>query len=938
MTKRPNTSPSSNKSEFGPRKHLSLLMIMVFNVVLLVIIILIGGIFSYIDIQSGRNMSKANLVQTQETMDLLAEIIKKQLPLKKQVSTLRIAIIDFRNILDLFILEENGNLDNLRISFADLQHQSENLEKIWIPDPSVNYVKDLKTQVNSTLTYIDELKGRKSVEFAEQNYLVAELMASVGILIPLMDQIDDYLDSKAENTYAKVLESNRLTTENAGALASLIDIIERQYFTILLIVIGIVIFFQVAFFYILKKRLGSLIRITSMITNSGNLSQRVGWITSDEIGTLTQSFNRMLDRLETAHIEISSNKAYLDDIFHSMLNALVVINPDKTIRTVNQSLLTLLNYKEEELIDLSIEKIFPGHPAHLCPDDFDDLPEQGFLIQGEEHLFLTRDRIIVPVLLSCSVIRDLTGKNPGMVCVAQDISQLKHMERERQKLEDQLQQSQKMEAIGTLAGGIAHDFNNILSTMQGFTWLLLADKAEDSEERDYLNEIYMAGERATSLIQQILTFSRTDKQELKPLKLSPLIKEALRFMRATIPKSVEIKQRIESDCPVVLANATQVHQIIINLCTNALQAMKNEQGSLTITLDLADPTVDHQLTQEFPDDSFVRIKVKDTGHGIHPKIKDRIFDPFFTTKDIGEGTGLGLSVVHGIVENHSGRIFVESDTGVSTTFQIYFPVYEIEDVEDVEEEQYKPTKGNEHILIVEDEPSLAKFYEIALSQLGYRVSCEKNGQSALERFKQNPDTIDIVFTDQAMPLMSGTQLSEELLAIDPDLPIILVTGYKGESLKNKALKIGIRHFLEKPVNIGKLTQIVRDIFDSIFVEADDLEEMVKKPTDSKESYLDNAEDVIHQNEEFKDIIPLFLEERHKEIKLVLEAAEQGNYEEIYSLGHKMQGASEAFGFTTVSKIGMVLKESSMKGDNVLINNKIEELKEYLFQLEKDQKI
>ncbi len=926
---------TKSQSPPKPQIHLPLQWIMLFNVVLLVIVIFIGGIFSYLDIQSGRKISTDNLAHTEATTSLISGLVEHQIPIKKYLNEIKILIAETRNHLDNFLLDNRGDLIMLETLFTAINTAYEKLRAAWHFNQSEKNLVELQTQIDLARSAIAEMKNIRSAGNGELTYLTAELFSSIEMIKQKVGQVEKSMDDFSEETVRQILSSTHQSTENAGILSELIETYQRRYFITLLVVVAIVIVFQTAFFVILRERLGSVIQIAAKISTDGNISDRVNWISKDEIGTLAQSFNQMLDRLESAHNENLANQSYLDDIFHSMLNALVVVNPDKTIRTVNQSLLSLLEYQEPELVGQHIDLFFPSHPSYLCSKEYLESTDQSYIVHGEEYTFIANGGKKIPVLLSCSVIRDFSHKNRGVVCVAQDISQLKQMEVDRQRLEDQLRQSQKMEAIGTLAGGIAHDFNNILSTMQGFTWLLLADKDEDSEERSYLNEIYAAGERAAGLIQQILTFSRTDSQEKKPLKLSPLVKEAIRFMRAAIPKSIEIRQQIITDSKAVQANATQIHQIIINLCTNALHAMKDEQGVLSVSLDQVNESHNHELSQEFPDQEFIRITISDTGHGISPKIKGRIFEPFFTTKEIGEGTGLGLSVVHGIIKNHDGRIFVHSERNKGTTFVIYLPVIEALGPDEVMEENYKPAKGQERILIVEDEPSLSRFNEIALKQLGYQVALANSGDAALEYFKNHINSVDLVYTDQAMPNMSGIQLSQELLRLDPDLPIILATGFKGDNLKNQAEATGIRYFLEKPVNIGKLTNIIRDIFDPLLLKSLSYEDDALSKNTIEKNLLDNAEDIIHKNEEFRDIIPLFLDERQKEVSLVLEAVEKADYEMIYSLGHKMQGASEAFGFTTVSEIGMAIKQSAMKGENELIQNRIAELKNYLDQLEND---
>ena len=918
-----------------PQKHLPLQLIMLFNAAVLVIVILVSGIISYLDIQFGRQLSKESLYHAENTSDILAQLVDEQLPTKGYLHHIEIVLLECQNELDLLLQNEGAATERLQTACSDLEAAVNQLVLNWDWEGRKGALEALQTAVQNTVNTLEKLKESPVEASGERVYLIAQSLSNLELIHAETNRIEQRLNQLSEQTAQAILASNRRTTANAGTLSDLIVTFEQRYIITILIVIAIVMIFQLAFFIILRERLGSLIQITAKISGSGRLSERVNWVSRDEIGTLAQSFNRMLDRLEAAQNEISANEAYLDDIFQSMLNALIVINPDKTIRTVNQSLLILLGYSESELIHQPIDIIFPDHPSHLCPEGWILKSDQRHIIDGEEFVFLSKAGMKVPVLLSCSIVHDAKQINRGVVCVAQDISQLKQMQQERIKLEEQLRQSQKMEAIGTLAGGIAHDFNNILSTMQGFTWLLLADKEENSEERDYLNEIYTAGERAAGLIQQILTFSRTDSQDRQALKLSPLVKEALRFMRATIPTSIEIKQEIDPDCASVLANATQIHQIIINLCTNALHAMKNRHGTLTVILDELDSTIEHEIFQEFPDGRFVRIAVSDTGHGISPAIRNRIFEPFFTTKEVSEGTGLGLAVVHGIVKNHNGRIFVQSIENKGATFEIFLPVIEESERQTEDSDEMVPSTGNEHILIVEDEPSLARFFQIALSQLGYRVSHERNGEDALQFFKSCSETIDVVFTDQAMPTMTGIQLCQELKRVMPEIVVILATGYRGENLKEQAQQAGVNYFMEKPITIAALTQAIRHLVKGKAFSSQSVEEKQDQAEQSNSVLLDHTENIIYTNESFRDIVPLFLEERLKEIEQIKEALQRADYEEIYALGHKMQGASEAFGFTSVSEIGRKLKQSALKGENKAIQDQMHALNTYLDALRQE---
>ncbi|MFH2128875.1 MAG: ATP-binding protein [bacterium] len=378
-------------------------------------------------------------------------------------------------------------------------------------------------------------------------------------------------------------------------------------------------------------------------------------------------------------------------------------------------------------------------------------------------------------------------------------------------IEKQLRQSQKMEAIGTLAGGIAHDFNNILGIILGYTEMLLDSSSADSREKGYLERIQAAGERAADLVKQILTFSRVESQEFKPLRLDRFLKEVLDMIRATLPTNIEIREVFGDDLSPVMANATQIHQVIINLCTNAAHAMKDKGGLLEIRLAEA-VLPSGQVPSPNPGEGrYLKLTIRDNGCGIAPEVRERIFDPFFTTKDVGEGTGLGLSVVHGIIEDHQGWITVESALGIGTTFDLFLPVAEASlQPEPIEEALESP--GKEHILIVEDETDLADYYEASLKKIGYHVTVQSNGDEALNAFRAHPDRFDLVFTDQTMPKMTGVQLTGEIRGIRPDIPIILATGHVNSITSEDAASLGIQYLLRKPIRIGSLVHLIQQIF------------------------------------------------------------------------------------------------------------------------------
>ena len=403
---------------------------------------------------------------------------------------------------------------------------------------------------------------------------------------------------------------------------------------------------------------------------------------------------------------------------------------------------------------------------------------------------------------------------PAVLAIMRDITGRKRAEEDKNRLEDQLQRAQKIEAIGTLAGGIAHDFNNILVVILANCDLAETKLAEDSEAIDNLNQVRNAGNRARMLIKQILAFGRMGEQEMIALSLTPLIKEALKFIRSTLPTSIEIRDYIEADPGIIEADTTQIHQIVMNLCTNAGHALREEGGTLHVRLTRVE--VDRQTAlqhHELHDGPHVRLTVTDTGCGMDSETLEHIFDPYFTTKDVGEGTGLGLSVVHGIVNTHGGAITVESEPGKGTTFHVYFPVIEKEEKIQEEDEGPLPT-GNERILFVDDEQMILDMAEEMLRELGYDVVTKKSSVEALELFRADPDRFDLVITDMTMPKMTGDQLSRELMKVRPDIPIILCTGFNPKISEEKAKEIGIKAFAMKPLVGRDMANIVRKVLDA----------------------------------------------------------------------------------------------------------------------------
>jgi len=398
-------------------------------------------------------------------------------------------------------------------------------------------------------------------------------------------------------------------------------------------------------------------------------------------------------------------------------------------------------------------------------------------------------------------VRDKTGKNYGRIWSFRDLT-------ERRKLEVQFRQAQKMESIGLLAGGIAHDFNNILSAIIGNLYLAKLEAVSHPVLPGYLDNISQATHRASELVNQILTFSRQQKQEREPVKLNQVLLEALKLLRASLPATIQIQTDL-APTPTVLANPTAIHQVVMNLGTNAWHAMRHKPGILKVELNGMEADADFARTHlALHPGRYVRLAVSDTGHGMDAATLERMYDPFFTTKPVGEGTGLGLAVVTGIMQSHDGAITVYSEPGQGTTFNLYFPVFEAEVVAAPNGSQPIPRGRGEHILFVDDEPALTNLGQKMLERLGYQVTTRTNALEAITAVRNQPDAFALVITDLTMPGMDGLGLGSHLLQLQPRLAIILTTGYRGVMELENVRELGFRDLLVKPTSARALGEAV----------------------------------------------------------------------------------------------------------------------------------
>ncbi len=391
--------------------------------------------------------------------------------------------------------------------------------------------------------------------------------------------------------------------------------------------------------------------------------------------------------------------------------------------------------------------------------------------------------------------------------IATDITDFKNMESE-------LRQAHKMESIGTLAGGIAHDFNNILSIIIGYAELALDEIPDWSPSFQNISEIKTASLRAKDVVRQLLSFSRKGEQEHRPLALSAIIMESLQLIRASTPSSIEVRENIPDQCDMIMADATQIHQVLINLCTNASHAMTGERGRIEITLSPVTVSGENDdLPGEIRPGSYLKLMVTDNGSGIDPDISDRIFDPYFTTKDVGKGTGMGLAVVHGIIKNHNGHIFVDSEPGKGATFTILFPVLDqgSSRPDPTPEDGDANLSGKGHILFVDDEISLAELSKKIIESMGYTVEQYSNPRDALAVFRHSPERFDLLISDMTMPVMSGLDLANQIKEIRSDLPVIICTGHSSAINEEQSAEAGIDAFALKPITRSEIGHLIKGV-------------------------------------------------------------------------------------------------------------------------------
>jgi PAS domain S-box-containing protein len=486
---------------------------------------------------------------------------------------------------------------------------------------------------------------------------------------------------------------------------------------------------------------------------------------------------------------------------------------DSVYVSCNETYASDLRIKPEEIKGKTDYDFFPQELAEKYRMDDQRIVTLGNTEEFEEKYFQNGQEMWIQTVKT--PVKDGDGSITGVLGMFWDITEKKKAEEENNRLQAQLQQAQKMEAIGTLAGGIAHDFNNILAAIMGYTELVMEDVPEGSTAKSNLKEIFKAGIRARDLVGQILAFSRQSEHEQKPLQPTSIIKEALKLLRASLPTTIEIRQNIGGQSNTILADPTQIHRVLMNLCTNAAHAIQEKGGLGVLGVTLDDVDVDADAAAQHPDlkpGPYARLTVSDTGCGMDHTVLERAFDPFFTTKTVGKGTGMGLSVVHGIVKEHGGAILADSKPGKATTFQVFLPKIE---TQEAQHEAIGPLHtGNERILFVDDEKAVVAVGKKSLERLGYEVVAKTSSIEALEAFRAQPDKFDLVITDLTMPNMTGIELQKELVAIRQDIPVILCTGFGQTVSEENAKAMGIKQLIMKPFLKIEIAKTIRRVLDN----------------------------------------------------------------------------------------------------------------------------
>ncbi len=675
---------------------------------------------------------------------------------------------------DDYVVKKSGYLEKLPHLLENAVVSYRKIKDIGIQSLKVLYIEHHQMDIDLTRIHLTRYAP----------HIQMESISRVSDFYQMVDRVD------ALSQYSAMLLDYRLPQENALEILKRINLSTHSGIPVILVTgkgdeeIAVKALKLGAFDYVIKNK-GYLFKLPSIIENA--------------------YYSRRLIREHEALIESENRYRSLFEDNHAVM---FLIDPENgKIIDANSAASHFYGWSQKELKTKKIHDISTLSSENLQKEI------DSILKEKQNHHFFQHKRAddsICDVEVYSGPIE--VGGRSLIYSMIYDITQRLKNQKEKEQLQKKLIQAQKMESFGQLAGGIAHDFNNILSSILGFSELALGTVQKDSTLEDDLQEIHAAGKRAKDLVRQILAFARQSDEEIKPIPVSSIAREVLKLIKSSTPANIEIRQAFDTDS-FVMGNAIQIHQVMMNLCTNAIHAMENEGGILKI--DLREVLIEN--TPEFyklklDSGCYIKMEVSDTGTGIPEEIIDNIFEPYFTTKPLGEGTGMGLAMVHGIVEGYGGKITAKSELNRGSVFTIYLPTAE----ECVSHKSAGPEdmpKGSEKILFIDDEVSIAKMGKKILEQLGYSVTTITSSLEALELFKVNPRKFDLVITDMAMPNIMGDKLTTEIIKIRSDIPVILCTGYSKKMFEESAAEIGIKAFAYKPVSKSELAKTVRKVLD-----------------------------------------------------------------------------------------------------------------------------
>jgi len=527
-----------------------------------------------------------------------------------------------------------------------------------------------------------------------------------------------------------------------------------------------------------------------------NLSQEKEFLNSTNI-----SLQKEISDRKQIEDDLSESKNFLDKIINSVADPILVKDRQHRWVLLNDACCIFIGHNRHELLGKSDYDFFPKDEADVFWEKDEAVFSSGLENTNEEK-FTDARGVVHTIVTKKTLYTDVKGEQ-FIVGIIRDITERKQAEEEKKKIEMERIPAQKMEALGRFAGGIAHDLNNILYPVIIDTELLLEESVPDTGLHQTLNKILNASYRQRDLIRQILSFSRRSELKLTPIKVAPVLRETINLLRSSLPSTIRIKIHFDVHSDTILGDSTQIQQILMNLFRNAADAIVSRKGTIEVRLE----NTRIESSAVYPDlraGRFIKLMVKDTGHGMTREVKDRIFEPFYTTKGIGKGSGLGLSVVHGILQNHGGVITVESEPGKGTEFTVLLPIIDEEIHIQRPLNAVFPSKGTGRVLLVDDEEIILSSVQNALKRLGYDVVAVKNGLEALDLFKATPHTFDLVITDLTMPQITGVELAKKLMDIQTDIPIILCTGFNDVIKEDEAKAMGIRELLIKPSGIREL--------------------------------------------------------------------------------------------------------------------------------------